>query len=88
MARKHSGGWLGTLLTVGSFLFLAWMERKRPLRANVEPKLRREGRNLAVVGAAAAAIQLAGAPVVRPLTRLVERRRWGLLTRVAESSAP
>ncbi|MGH7195121.1 MAG: sterol desaturase family protein, partial [Candidatus Saccharimonadales bacterium] len=82
MAHKSSRGWIGTALAIGSFLLLAWSERKRPLRASVEPKLRREGRNLAVAGLGAVAIQLAGTPIVRPLTYFVERRRWGLLRRL------
>ena len=82
--RKERGrkvpAWLGVPLIVGVFAALAWLERRRPLRrAAVEPKLRREARNLAVAGAGAVVLQLAEAPLVAPLTRLVERRRWGLL---------
>lgn len=69
---------IGTILRVGSFLLLAWLERRRPLRVRVEPKLRHEGRNLAIAGFGAAALTLLGAPLIQPLTALVERRRWGL----------
>jgi sterol desaturase/sphingolipid hydroxylase (fatty acid hydroxylase superfamily) len=55
------------------------MERRRPLRRAVEPKLTRHVRNLLVAGAGAAALQLVERPVVQPLTTLVERRKWGLL---------
>ena len=72
---KRSGGWMRTLITVGTFLLLAWIERRSPLRPNVELKLRREGRNVGVAWTGAIALQLAGAPIVRPLTRVVERRR-------------
>ncbi len=48
----------------------------------VESKLTRNMRNLAVAALGAAALQIAERPVVEPLTRLVEQRRWGLLKRV------
>jgi sterol desaturase/sphingolipid hydroxylase (fatty acid hydroxylase superfamily) len=44
--------------------------------------LRHTGRNLAVAGLSAAAVQLAEKPVVAPLARLVERQRWGLVNRL------
>jgi sterol desaturase/sphingolipid hydroxylase (fatty acid hydroxylase superfamily) len=81
-ARKLPA-WLGAPLVVGAFVALAWWERRRPLRrAAVEPKPRREARNMAVAGAGALVLQLAEAPVIAPLARLVERRGWGLLKRV------
>ena len=64
---------------VGAFGLLAWLERRRPLRRAVEPKLRREARNLAVAAVGAAALRLTEKPVADALTALVERRRWGLL---------
>jgi tRNA (adenine57-N1/adenine58-N1)-methyltransferase len=67
--------WLSAPLLAGAFAALAWLERRRPLRLGaVEPKLRREARNLTVAGAGALALQLAEAPVAAPLARLVERR--------------
>lgn len=76
-------GWLNALLVGGTFLSLVWLERRRPLRKrNLEPKLRRDMRNLAVAAGSAAAIQAAERPVVEPLARFVERRRWGLLKQV------
>lgn len=75
--------WLSASLIVGAFAALAWWERRRPLRrGQVEPKLRREARNLAVAGVGALVLQLAEAPIVAPLAQLVERRGWGLLKRV------
>jgi sterol desaturase/sphingolipid hydroxylase (fatty acid hydroxylase superfamily) len=72
--------WLSAPLLVGAFAALAWLERRRPLRRETrEPKLRREARNLAVACVGALALQLVEAPVITPLTRLVERRRLGLL---------
>ncbi|MFL6209876.1 MAG: sterol desaturase family protein [Pyrinomonadaceae bacterium] len=82
--RAHKlPAWVSAPLVVGAFVALAWLERRRPLRRDtVEPKLRREARNMAVAGAGALVLQLAEAPVIAPLTRLVERRGWGLLKRV------
>ncbi|HEU5117265.1 MAG TPA: sterol desaturase family protein, partial [Isosphaeraceae bacterium] len=60
-----------------------WLERRRPLRRHsVEPKLRRDVRNLAVAATGAVTVRLVETPVVMPLARLVDRRRWGLLKRV------
>ncbi|MBA3833491.1 MAG: sterol desaturase family protein [Chthoniobacterales bacterium] len=76
-------GWLGTTLLLGAFGALVWLENRRPLRRAVESKLRRNARNLAVATLGAVSLQLAEQPVVRPLTRLVESRRLGLLKRAA-----
>jgi sterol desaturase/sphingolipid hydroxylase (fatty acid hydroxylase superfamily) len=76
---KRLPGWLSLLLVGGAFGALVWLERRRPLRRAVDPKLRREGRNLAVAALSAAAIQFTENPVTSRLTALVERRRWGLL---------
>ncbi len=79
MSSRKMPGWLSLLLVGGAFAALTWLERRRPLRRTVEPKGRREARNLAVAGLSAAAIRLAEKPLTGPLTELVERRRWGLL---------
>ena len=79
MSAKKVPGWLSALLIGGTFCGLLWLERRRPLRRSVEPKTRRNVRNLAVAALSAAAVQLAEKPVAQPLTALVERRRWGLL---------
>ena len=72
--------WLSASLLVGAFGALVWLERRRPLRkAKSEPKLRREVRNLVVATLGAITLQIAERPVIAPLTRLVERRRIGLL---------
>jgi len=80
--REKGGGWLDLLVVGGALAGLLWLERRRPLRRPVEPKTRREGRNLAVAVLSAAAIRLTEKPVVEPLAELVERRRWGLLKRL------
>src|SRR5829696_9009478 len=67
---------------VRAFGLLWLLERRNPLRRDVERKLRRTGRNLAVAGLAAVSLQLIEQPLIKPLTALVETRRWGLLKRV------
>ncbi len=69
------------MLILGTFGVLVWLENRRPLRRSVESKLRRTARNLAVAMLGAVSVQLAEQPIVRPLARLVERRRFGLLKR-------
>ena len=71
--------WLSGSLVVGAFGLLWLLERRHPLRRESEPKLRRNVRNLAVAGLAAASLQLVERPAIEPLTNLVEKRRWGLL---------
>lgn len=66
-------------VALGTFGVLVWLENRRPLRNSVESKVIRNGRNLAVAGLAAAALQLAEKPVAVPLAKLVERRNLGLL---------
>jgi sterol desaturase/sphingolipid hydroxylase (fatty acid hydroxylase superfamily) len=75
-------GWFTGSLVVGSFVLLWLIERRCPLRREVEPKLQRTGRNLAIAGLAGASLQLIETPVIKRLTALVEKRRWGLLKSV------
>src|SRR5205807_3833785 len=57
---------------------------RRPLRRRqVEPKLRRDARNLAVAGISAVAMRLAETPLALPLAAMVEERGWGLLRMAA-----
>lgn len=83
MSAKKVPGWLNALLIGGTFCGLLWLERRRPLRRSVEPKSRRNVRNLTVAALSAAAIQVTEQPVAQPLTALVERRRWGLLKQLS-----
>lgn len=71
--------WLSGSLVVGALGLLCLLERRRPLRREVEPKLRRNARNLGVAGLAAASLQLFEGNLIEPLTTLVERRSWGIL---------
>lgn len=82
MKKRKVPAWLSAPLIMGAFGILWFLERRRPLRRSVEPKLKRNARNLAVAGMAAAALQLVESPVIQPLTALVERRGWGLVKRV------
>ena len=82
MKTNRVPGWLVGALAGGTFLALLLLERRRPLRKQVEPRLRRNARNLAVAGLASAAVHLAETPVTAPLTTLVEQRGWGLLKRL------
>ncbi|MDQ6733900.1 MAG: sterol desaturase family protein [Nitrospirota bacterium] len=70
---------LRSLVVLGTFALLFYLERRRPLRRIVESPIRRTGRNLAMAGLAAVALRLAEQPVTQKLTTLVESRRWGLL---------
>jgi sterol desaturase/sphingolipid hydroxylase (fatty acid hydroxylase superfamily) len=74
--------WLSAPLVLGAFGLLWLLERRRPLRREVEPALRHEARNLMVACAGALSLQLTERPVTERLTTLVERRRWGLLKRL------
>jgi sterol desaturase/sphingolipid hydroxylase (fatty acid hydroxylase superfamily) len=68
---------------IGLAATLVCAEVVHPLRRRQrEPKLRRMRRNAVVGGLSAATVQLCEQPLVLPLARLVERRRWGLLHRV------
>src|ERR1700730_9869416 len=75
-------GWLSACLVAGTFLTLAFLERRRPLRRAVEPGLQRTGRNLAIAGLGAVVVQIAETPIVRRVAAAVERRRWGALKRL------
>jgi sterol desaturase/sphingolipid hydroxylase (fatty acid hydroxylase superfamily) len=73
----------GLLLAVGGAVLL--LERKRRARAYVEDVTIHTARNLVVAGLAAATVQAVEAPVVVPLARLVDRRRWGLTRSIRPS---
>jgi sterol desaturase/sphingolipid hydroxylase (fatty acid hydroxylase superfamily) len=71
--------WITGVLGASAVLLLSWLERRRPLRRSVEPKLRREARNLSVAGVSAIAVVLAERPLVMPLALWVEKQNWGLV---------
>ena len=63
--------WVTAPIAIACFLALAWLERRRPLRASTEPKLRREARNLAVAATGAISILLAETPFILPLVEML-----------------
>ena len=58
------------------------VERMRPLRTRKEPGAERIGRNLTIALLAGATTAASEIPIVRPVLRLAERRRLGLLRRL------
>ena len=67
---------------LGALAAILWAETRQPLRRQEHDKVRRNVRNLAVAGMSAATLQVLERPVVEPLARMVEERRWGLLKQV------
>lgn len=71
--------WIAGPLVLGAFILLTWEERRRPLRKRVEPDLKHSARNLAIAALGALIIVVSESPLIQPLARMVEQRRWGLL---------
>jgi len=74
--------WWSAPIVIGAFAALVWLEWRRPLRSQVEPKLTRTARNLTVAVISAVAVLLMEAPVALGLAALVERHDVGLLNLV------
>jgi sterol desaturase/sphingolipid hydroxylase (fatty acid hydroxylase superfamily) len=70
---------LAPLAVASTFVVLTALERRRPLRRVREAKWRHVSRNIVFAGAAAATVNLLERPVVEPLAKMVQRRRYGLL---------
>ena len=81
-ATRRIPAWVSGLLIAGTAVTVAWFERRRTLRPRVEDQVPHTGRNLAIAGLGALALQLAERPVVDRLAALVVGRRWGLLQRL------
>lgn len=80
---KPIPAWLAATLVGGTFATLVVLENRRPLRGKQsESKLRRSIRNLTVAATSAAAINLADKPITTPLSKWVERKRFGLIRRL------
>lgn len=79
---KRIPGWVSGAVALGTFAALLWAETRQPLRRQDHDKARRDLRNLAVAGLSAATLQVLEKPVVEPLSRKVEEKRWGLLKRL------
>jgi sterol desaturase/sphingolipid hydroxylase (fatty acid hydroxylase superfamily) len=79
MKHRKVPGWLSVAQITSAFALLWLLERRFPLRRETESKLKRTARNLAIAGLAAASLQLVERPMVQPLSKFVEERKWGLL---------
>jgi sterol desaturase/sphingolipid hydroxylase (fatty acid hydroxylase superfamily) len=79
MKNKQVPWWVSGSLIVGAFGLFYWLERKRPLRRELEPKVERNARNVTVAAVSAAVLQITERPFIAPLCSLVEKRKWGLL---------
>lgn len=77
--RSNTSRWLAATLVVGLFGLLLGAESRSPLRRNVQPRLARNLRNLAMAGINAALLQIAERPLIVPLAAHAEDKRWGLL---------
>ncbi|MGI8494667.1 MAG: sterol desaturase family protein [Pyrinomonadaceae bacterium] len=71
--------WVSGILTAGTFLTLYFLERRRPLRRQIESELPHNARNFAIASAAGAATVLLEKPVTDRLTGYVEKKNIGLL---------
>lgn len=56
-----------------------WLEHRWPLRREKESKARRNARNLAVAMLGAFTLHFGESPILYPLAKRVQERRWGLL---------
>lgn len=66
-------------MVVAAWAALVWAEHRRPLRRQTHPAIARNLRNLALATMSVGVAVVLERPITAPLTRLVERRRWGLL---------
>jgi sterol desaturase/sphingolipid hydroxylase (fatty acid hydroxylase superfamily) len=80
--RRYPAAKVGGFGIAAVALLLWWAERKRPLRRTVEHPAVHCTRNLSIAALAAATVQLAENPIVEPIARIVEARRWGLVPRL------
>jgi sterol desaturase/sphingolipid hydroxylase (fatty acid hydroxylase superfamily) len=71
--------WLSGILSIGTFAALYILEKRRPLRKEIEQKEISTIRNLAISSFAGIAINVFEKPVTDKLTDLVERKNFGLL---------
>ncbi len=71
--------WLSGILSVGTFAVLYLLERKRPLRRQIENKTINTVRNLAIASTAGLAMNFLEKPVADKLTNFVEKKHFGLV---------
>lgn len=88
LARKKLPEWVSGALIAAVFLWLRREEQRRPLRPRTQPKARRLAQNLTFAALGAGTLAVAARPVIDPLSRFVERKRWGLARLPALVSVP
>ncbi len=71
--------WLSRISIVGTFAVLYILERQKPLRRQIEKREINTFRNLAIAATAGLAMNFLEKPIADKLTRLVEKKRFGLL---------
>lgn len=71
--------WLSGIFTIGTFAALFIIEKKRPLRKQIQPTIPDTARDLAIASSAALAVNSLEKPVTDRLTKFVEEKRFGLL---------
>jgi sterol desaturase/sphingolipid hydroxylase (fatty acid hydroxylase superfamily) len=71
--------WITAIIIAAVFATMLFIEWLRPLRAAVEPKLRRIVRNLTTGGIALGVVTLLSTPLLVPVSRWVGSHRAGLL---------
>lgn len=81
MKRRHVQ-WIATAVLLAGAGALLLAERRAPLRPVVQPKSRRDLRNGLFALLSGLTITLLQDPLVGPLSRRAEARRWGLLGRL------
>ncbi len=71
--------WLSGLVIVGTFAVLTYLEKKRPLRKQIEPKWLNFSRDMAIAATTGIAINFLEKPVTDKLTKFVEKKNFGFL---------
>lgn len=71
--------WFSGLVIFGTFAALTFLEKKRPLREQIEPKSINFARDMAIASTAALAANFLEKPVTDSLTKFVEEKNFGLL---------
>ena len=70
---------LGSSIALVTFGVLVYLENRSPLRRRTESKPVRDVRNLAIAGITALVLSVAETPITSRLTKLVQKRKWGIL---------
>ena len=83
LLSPHTQRIVSAAVVFGSFLLMFILETIRPLRRSIEPKLRRNIRNLTNGGVSLAILTLLQAPLLIPVARWSAEHRIGLLNMMA-----